>query len=351
MSTSAGMRSRPASALALLALSGCALLVEGTSQEVSFTSQPPGAIFTVAGQSAVTPATLTVPKDDYAIVFTKPGYRPASVDLRRQMSGWFVGSIFLGVIASAVDLITGAWQRFQLEKVHVLLEPLPDTPLQLPLAVTSDPPGAEIRIDGVVHGTTPKDLQLVWRPTEPQKSVEFLLPGYRPRTVALAQEESRLHAVLVPEPRPVKVHVVSRPKDADIRVEGKPEGRTPRTIEVIWYPKSAPKPVELSLEGYHTARVDLRGPDQTDLVMELEEIVTEIPVALKVTPPGATVEVDGHSLGAAPARLALKWSVTQQRHVVRVSHPGYAARSIEVSRDEAGKPLEILLAPALPKVP
>lgn len=357
MSTSGSTSSRTALSAALLALTGCGLLAQGTSQEVTFTSQPPGAIFTVAGQSATTPATLIVPKDDYEIVFTKPGYHPTPVELKRQMTSWFFGSILLGVISTTLDLLTGAWQEFQTTKVHVILEPLPDTPLQLPLAVTSDPPGAEIRVDGVVHGKTPKDLQLVWIATEPQKSVEFELPGYFLKRMALPQQESRLHAVLDPRPTPVKVYITSKPKDAQVRVAGKPEGRTPTTVEVVWLPKMGPMPVELTLEGYHPARAELRGPGQTEVQVDLQEIVTELPLALKVTPSTATLEVDGTSLGAAPPKLTLRWSITTQRHTLRFSNPGYTARSIEITRDtaetqyRADKALEVHLAPALPKVP
>src|SRR4029077_15368560 len=90
-------------------LCGCTLVVQGTHQPVTFTSEPTGASFTVAGQTATTPATLDLPKDDYQISFSYPGYEDASVDLRRKISNWFIGSVAMGVIASTIDLATGAW--------------------------------------------------------------------------------------------------------------------------------------------------------------------------------------------------------------------------------------------------
>src|SRR5258706_12401099 len=87
----------------LLALSGCTLLVQGTSQSVTFTSEPAGATFSVAGQTATTPATLELPKDDYQILFRHAGYEEASVELRRRMSAGFYGSPAMGVIPSAAD--------------------------------------------------------------------------------------------------------------------------------------------------------------------------------------------------------------------------------------------------------
>src|SRR5258706_14556611 len=86
----------------LLALSGCTLVMQGTSQSVTFTSEPPGATFSVAGLTATTPATLELPKDDYQIAFRRAGYEEASVDLKRKMSNWFIGSLVMGVIASSI---------------------------------------------------------------------------------------------------------------------------------------------------------------------------------------------------------------------------------------------------------
>ena len=85
---SAATSSKVLAAAIVAALSGCTLVVQGTSQSVTFTSEPPGATFTVAGQTATTPATLELPKDDYQIQFKRPGYEEASVDLKRKMSNW-----------------------------------------------------------------------------------------------------------------------------------------------------------------------------------------------------------------------------------------------------------------------
>src|SRR5579862_1882790 len=144
--------------LALLGvLSGCALVVQGTKQTVNFSSDPPGATFTVAGQTATTPASLELPKDDYQIAFRHPGYEDVSVDLHRKMSAWFIGSIVMGVVASTIDFATGAWQEFESTDIKVTLQALPDTVVELVVTVSSNPPGADIMIGGRSYGSTPRE--------------------------------------------------------------------------------------------------------------------------------------------------------------------------------------------------
>src|SRR5579872_2257961 len=175
--------------LLLGALAGCTLIVQGTSQNVSFTSEPPGATFTVAGQTATTPATLELPKDDYQISFHHPGYADASVEIHRKMSAWFVGSIVMGVIASSIDLATGAWKEFDSTDVKVTLQALPDAVLELPVTLSSDPAGADIVIDNRSYGATPRELRLSWQPKETEKAVSLRLAGYAPKTSALLRSE------------------------------------------------------------------------------------------------------------------------------------------------------------------
>src|SRR5262249_49792308 len=87
--TSGAMRNKALASIGLLALSGCALILEGTSQEVTFNSQPQGANVTVAGQTAVTPVKLQIPKGDCEVVFEKQGYEKKTVHLGTQPCLWF----------------------------------------------------------------------------------------------------------------------------------------------------------------------------------------------------------------------------------------------------------------------
>src|SRR4030095_4028496 len=96
-------------ALVLFAvLSGCSWVMQGTSQEVEFSSEPDGATFTLNGKTETTPAKIAVPKSDYTLTCQREGFKDADVELRRKVNPWFYGSIAMGAIASVVDLATGS---------------------------------------------------------------------------------------------------------------------------------------------------------------------------------------------------------------------------------------------------
>lgn len=344
---SAATSSRILAAALVAALSGCTLVMQGTSQSVTFTSEPPGATFTVAGQTAVTPATLELPKDDYQIQFKHPGYEDASVELKRKMSNWFIGSLVMGVIASSVDLATGAWKEFESTDINVTLQPLPDTVQELPVAVSSTPAGADILIGGRSYGVTPKELRLPWPPAEREKEVVFRLAGHAEKKLALLRGEKQLQAALEALPVPVTLRITSKPDKAEVRIDGRPQGKTPVPVDLTWKSGDQPRLLELALDGYKPEKRELTR-DSKDVHVDLHEAVEEIVLPLKIEPAGAKVVVDGKPLAEGEKQVKLAWSVSTVKHVIVLSQPGYATKTVEVLRAAASKPLEVRLAPALP---
>ncbi|MBI3857021.1 MAG: PEGA domain-containing protein [Planctomycetes bacterium] len=335
-------------ALALAAAcGGCSLVTQGTSQEVEFSSEPPGATFTVAGKTETTPAKFPVPKDDYVITFQREGYKDVEFELRRKLNPWFYGSIAMGVIASTVDIATGAWKEFNTTDVRVVLDPLPGRIQELPVSVTSVPPGADIIIEKVSYGRTPREFQLPWRTDEREKKIELRLAGYEPATAALLRSEKMLQRTLEPLPVPVVHQIASKPEKAELRVDGRLVGKTPLPVELTWKTGDKPRTVEWSLEGYRSEKREI-SRESKDLSVDLQETVEEIVLPLKIEPAGAKVVIDGVALpdGAKQAKLA--WSVSKTTHRVTLSQPGYATKTVEVKRADAAKPLEVRLAPAIP---
>jgi hypothetical protein len=338
-------------ALALLAaLSGCTLVMQGTSQPVTFTSEPPGATFSVAGQTATTPVTLDLPKDDYQISFRHSGYEDSSVELKRKMSAWFFGSIAMGVIASSVDLASGAWKEFETTDVRVTLQALPDTVQELPVTISSEPPGADIVIASRSYGVTPKDLRLPWPPGEREKEVTLSLAGHLPKKVALLRAEKQLNGALEPLPMPVTIRIGSKPDAAEVRIDGRLQGKTPLPVDLVWKKGDKPRTLDVTLDGYRPEKRELTR-DSKDLSLELQEVVEEIVLPLKIEPAGAKVLVDGVALPDGAKQVKLAWSVSKTKHSLVLSQPGYATKTVEVKRAAAAGPLEVRLAPALPGNP
>ena len=334
--------------LALVAcLGGCSLISQGTSQEVEFNSEPEGATFTVAGQTETTPAKFTIPKNDYVITFQKEGFKDVEYDLRRKLNPWFYGSIAMGVVAATIDMATGAWYEFDTTKVNVVLEPLPGRIQELQVLITSAPEGAEIFIGTLSYGKTPRNFKLPWRTDERSKSIELKLAGYETATAALLRTEKSLQRTLVPLPVPVTHRLTSTPEKASVRVDGRPVGQTPIPVDLTWKIGDKPRTVEWSLDGYKTEKRDLTR-DTRELSVELQEVVEEIVLPLKIEPAAAKVVVDGVPLAEGSKVAKLQWSISKTRHTLVFSQPGYLSKTVEVKRPDAARPLEVRLAPALP---
>lgn len=92
-------------------LTGCATLVKGTTQPVTFNSNPEGASVKVNGvEVGKTPVTVVLKKQGWKnVVISKEGYASATLPLTNSMDPWFLGNILLGgFIGSSTDIVSGA---------------------------------------------------------------------------------------------------------------------------------------------------------------------------------------------------------------------------------------------------
>ena len=107
----------------LLALSGCATMMNDSSKTVQITSNVPQANFSIKNkvgnvvQNGVTPSSVNLKVsagpysgEKFLIDFTKEGYLPATAVLDSEISGWWFGNllVFGGILGFAViDPISG----------------------------------------------------------------------------------------------------------------------------------------------------------------------------------------------------------------------------------------------------
>ena len=119
-------------ALALVPMAACSSIIEGTSQTLSFNSNPSGADCTLMrnGQAigAVrTPGGLTVKKTkhDISVTCRKEGYQDSTAFLNSDVAGATVGNVILGGgIGWAIDSASGADNKYT-EHTTVTLVPVP----------------------------------------------------------------------------------------------------------------------------------------------------------------------------------------------------------------------------------
>jgi hypothetical protein len=116
----------------IVGLFGCATIVSGKSQELSFTSEPEEATVTAGGRVlGKTPLTLQLEKKSGQILtFEKEGYKPQTMQLSMRMDGLFLGNILLGgLIGTTIDGITGAVHEYSPSQYYVTLVPESSGPM------------------------------------------------------------------------------------------------------------------------------------------------------------------------------------------------------------------------------
>lgn len=138
---------------AILLSSGCASIVDGNTQSVSFSSNPDSAIVTLNGaQIGKTPVTVPLKRQGGAqtIKFSKDGFKDYEMPLTTTLNPWFLGNIITGgLLGSTTDGLSGAAFQYAPGQYMVTLQPDDVTPL---------PGGASLN--------------------ESQKIVNFIVMGY-----------------------------------------------------------------------------------------------------------------------------------------------------------------------------
>lgn len=116
------------SIFALLALAGCGVISHGTSQSISCTTIPAGALVSSAdGTTCTTPCTVSLKrKKDDVLTIERDGYEAVTLPVRSALSGASAGNILLpgGLIYWGVDVISGGGYHLVPEHVEVTLKPL-----------------------------------------------------------------------------------------------------------------------------------------------------------------------------------------------------------------------------------
>ena len=107
-------------------LGGCASIMHGTSQEMTFQSSPEEVTVTVSGRViGKTPVTSRLDKKSgQSVAFSKDGYRPVTMELTTTLDPWFWGNIVLGgFIGSTTDGINGSVNQYSPSQYFVTLTP------------------------------------------------------------------------------------------------------------------------------------------------------------------------------------------------------------------------------------
>jgi PEGA domain len=112
-------------ATAIFMFNGCATLFKGSTETISYSSDPSEAKVYVNGQlMGTTPFQLQMKSNQtYTIEFRKDGYQDRTVLLNNSVGGgWIVLDVLGGLIPVIIDAATGDWYSLDQSNVNAALE-------------------------------------------------------------------------------------------------------------------------------------------------------------------------------------------------------------------------------------
>ena len=273
--------------------------------KVEITSTPSGAeIFLRGRRVGTTPDRLSGPPGRYRVRLEKPGCQPR-------------------------------WLVFELRRGEVRKEEVTLPEQGACVLLTSRPTGAEIVRDGKVQGSTP----LVLSGLMPgDYSVQVRRPGFAERAVSWHVGDVRPQQVMVTLDSNIgQLIVESKPSQALLKIDGRDCGYTPYKADI----EAGIHRVQLEKAGFLAvdARVTVERDRETrktfDLAMQPGSL------AIRSTPAGATVRLDGKAVGVTPLVVP---DLAAGEHQVEVSKDGFdtASRNVEVAAGSRAE-VEMLL--------
>lgn len=206
------------------------------------------------------------------------------------------------------------------------------------IALTSEPPGANVRLGGVDKGTTPLRIDRV---LSGEIVLELRHPGfenYVQKLVVRAGEDLPIHARLTPLPG--SLTIVSIPEEARVYIDDQFRGVTPYTI-----PNAMPQAYDVRLEavGYRPMTRTIRLTQAQDLTEEFRLERDSGMLELITEPAGVTVFVDGKQVGVTEPgetdQVSEPFTVdllAVGEHVLQLTKKGHfeVRRDFEIRNDE-----------------
>jgi CRISPR/Cas system-associated exonuclease Cas4 (RecB family) len=220
--------------------------------------------------------------------------------------------------------------------LSLLFVPLASADQTGSLTITSQPPGAQVLVDGAPQGSTPVNVSNV---PSGQHQVNLTLSEYHDWSVSQyvsAGQNSVITAALVPVQKNGVLIVTSHPEPASVYVDGTYRGLTPLTLSDAG---SGTHQLTVTATGYDpaiaTAQVPEGGSFSIDL--QLNQTPTTGSLLIGAVPPNADVVIDGVDYGGADHLIE---SLRPGSHQVQLKADGYQQYQTDITIT-AGRTLSI----------
>lgn len=201
------------------------------------------------------------------------------------------------------------------------------------LTVTSEPEGAEVRIDGILVGTAPLTVEEV---KAGESDVRVSKRGYRPFTKHMTFEATKPYkfsAVL--EALPSGLTIITQPEGAKIVVDNKPVGESPITLSNL---ADGPHEITASMDGHASkTKTIFLEPDTNDSV-EFLMVKNSGTLIIDTEPASVQIYVDGKLLTTTepkggsdslsqPVQITLR---SDQDHNIQLVREGFVSLNTSV---------------------
>jgi hypothetical protein len=217
--------------------------------------------------------------------------------------------------------------------VHVFAELISNTAR---LTVTSEPDGAEVRVNGILAGTTPLTIEEV---QAGESDVKVSKRGYKPFVKRMLFEATKPYELAAElESLPSGLTVISTPIGAAIMIDNKPVGEAPITVSNL---KEGPHEVSATLDGYASkTKTIYLEPDVNDSV-EFDMVKNSGTLVIDTEPASVQIYVDGKLLTTTqpkggsdtlsqPVRITLKSGMD---HNIQLVREGYVSLNTVVQTE------------------
>ncbi len=282
--------------------------------ELRITSQPPEAVVYITGQTQPHPSTpvslKAVLDQELSIKLAKEEFHSRQLRIKLTEAG-----IIVSDTEGIIPLENGVGT------VHVVLEAAPPPGS---LRITSDPPGATVRLDGIAKGETPLNIARV-------------TPGNRRLRISMSGFASVIRKVEVVSDQKTEVQVelggllrvLSIPDGAQVYIDEKYAGLTPLRTERI---SSGSHQLRLVAEKHKDRRsaVIVEKGQEKEVIFRL--LTVKGSIAVSSDPPGVAVYLDGKNKGNTPLFI---YGVIVGRHSLKLTKPGYEDWEKQITVEES----------------
>jgi formylglycine-generating enzyme required for sulfatase activity len=183
------------------------------------------------------------------------------------------------------------------------------------VSVDSQPPGAQILVDGEAAGTTPATVEIL----QGERQIMLQLPGFAPWEQGLELTAGQPVALGTVELQPAAgvLELASRPSGANVTLDGEFQGQTPISLEVS--PGRAHR-LAVFKPGYrrYNGTVELPAAGRASRTVTLQAQLGK--VRFEISPANAVLRIDGKPRGRGSQTLSLP----AFEHSVEVALAGHA---------------------------